>query len=119
MRTSFWRDVSRQPERAGSEGLPHDAQIVLFVSISQYIDDAEFGAAMPVAPIILAPAVTASRWTCAHYDRPIALSRTTNHLIDLDHSAIMDVEASTAIRQAQVTACNQMTAPAGAVRRLD
>jgi len=32
----------------------------------------------------------------------------TNYLIDLDHAVIMDVEPSTAIRQAEVTACKRM-----------
>ena len=34
----------------------------------------------------------------------------TNYLIDLDHAVIMDVEASTAVRQAEVTACKRMIA---------
>jgi len=34
----------------------------------------------------------------------------TNYLIDLDHAVIMDVEPSTAVRQAEVTACKRMIA---------
>jgi len=60
-----------------------------------------------VVPKFLAPADPASRWTCAHGGQAY-YAYSTNYLIDLDHAVIMDVEASTAIRQAEVTACKRM-----------
>jgi hypothetical protein len=41
---------------------------------------------------------------------PAFYAYSTNDLIDLDHAVIMDVEASTAVRQAEVTACKRMIA---------
>ncbi len=73
------------------------------------LDDAAFGAATPVVPKYLAPADPASRWTSAHRG-PAFYAYSTNYLIDLDHAVIMDVEASTAVRQAEVTACKRMIA---------
>ena len=55
----------------------------------------------------LAPADPASRWTSAHRG-PAFHAYSTNYLIDLDHAVIMDVEASTAVRQAELTACKRM-----------
>jgi hypothetical protein len=66
-----------------------------------------FGAATPVVPKFLAPADPASRSTCAHGGQAYC-AYSTNYLIDLDPAVIMDVEASTAIRQAEVTACKCM-----------
>jgi hypothetical protein len=73
------------------------------------LDDAAFGAATPVVPKFLAPADPAARWTSAHRG-PAFYAYSTNYLIDLDNAVIMDVEASTAVRQAEVTACKRMIA---------
>ncbi len=62
-----------------------------------------------MVPKFLAPADPASRWTCAHGGQAF-YAYSTNYLIDLDHAVILDVEASTAIRQAEVTACKRMIA---------
>jgi transposase len=71
------------------------------------LDDAAFGAATPVVPKIISPVDPAARWTSAHGDRP-HFAYCTNYLIDLDHAVIIDVEATTAIRQAEVTAQRRM-----------
>ena len=71
------------------------------------LDDAAFGAATPVTPKFISPADPASRWTGA--DKGLAFfAYATNYLIDLDHAVIVDVEASTAVRQAEVAAGRTM-----------
>jgi hypothetical protein len=71
------------------------------------LDDDAFGAATPVTPKFLSPADPAARWTGAHGGQAF-FAYTTNYLIDLDHAIIVDVEATTAIRQAEVTAAKRM-----------
>ncbi|WP_184060893.1 transposase, partial [Sphingomonas aerophila] len=100
-------DANRQTGGPGSEGLPHDADSRAVSEYFAVLDDAAFGAATPVVPKFLAPADPASRWTCAHGGQAY-YAYSTNYLIDLDHAVIMDVEASTAVRQAEVTACKRM-----------
>jgi transposase len=100
-------DANRQTGGPGSEGLQTEADNRAVREYLAVLDDAAFGAATPVVPKYLAPADPASRWTCAH-GRQAYYAYSTNYLIDLDHAVIMDVEASTAIRQAEVTACKRM-----------
>lgn len=71
------------------------------------LDDAAFGAATPTLPKVISPVDPAARWTSAHGDRP-HFAYCTNYLIDLDNAVIVDVEATTAIRQAEVTAQRRM-----------
>jgi len=102
-------DANRQTGGPGSEGLPPDADNRATREYLAVLDDAAFGAATPVVPKFLAPTDPASRWTCAHGGQAY-YAYSTNYLIDLDHAVIMDVEASTAVRQAEVTACKRMIA---------
>jgi transposase len=102
-------DANRQSGGPGIEGLPPDANNRAVREYLAVLDDAAFGAATPVVPKFLAPADPASRWTCAHGGQAY-YAYSTNYLIDLDHAVIMDVEATTAIRQAEVTACKRMIA---------
>ncbi len=73
------------------------------------LDDGAFNAATPVVPKYLAPTDPASRWTSAHR-RPPLYDCSTTYLIDLDHAVIINLQASTAVPQAEVTACKRMTA---------
>ena len=100
-------DANRQTGGPGSDGLPPDADTRAVREYLAVLDDAAFGAATPVAPKFLAPADPASRWTCAHGGQAF-YAYSTNYLIDLDHAVIVDVEASTAVRQAEVTAQRRM-----------
>jgi len=102
-------DANRQTGGPGSDGVPPDADSRAVREYLAVLDDAAFGAATPVVPKYLAPADPASRWTSAHRG-PAFYAHSTNYLIDLDHAVIMDVEASTAVRQAEVTACKRMIA---------
>jgi hypothetical protein len=71
------------------------------------LDDAAFGGATPVAPKQLAVADPAARWTAATRERAF-FAYSTNYLIDLENAVIVDVEATTSIRQAEVTAQRRM-----------
>ena len=71
------------------------------------LDDAAFGAATPVTPKFVSPADPAARWTGANGGLAF-FAYSANYLIDLDNAIIVDVEATTAIRQAEVTAAKRM-----------
>jgi len=71
------------------------------------LDDAAFGAASPVQPKFVSPADPAAQWTGAHKGHAF-FAYATNYLIDTDHGVIVDVEATRAIRQAEVGAARTM-----------
>jgi transposase len=71
------------------------------------LDDAAFGGATPVEPKFVSPTDPAARWTAAS-GGPAFYAYADNYLIDLKHAVIMDVEATTAVRQAEVTAAKTM-----------
>jgi Transposase DDE domain len=71
------------------------------------LDDVAFGAATDVVPKFLSPADPAARWTGAHGGQAF-FAYSTNYLIDADNAIIVDVEATTAIRQAEVLAAKRM-----------
>ena len=100
-------DASRQKGVAGSAGLPPEATSRAVQEYLAVLDDAAFGAATEVTPKFLSPADPAARWTGAHGGQAF-FAYATNYLIDLDHAVIVDVEATTAIRQAEVTAARRM-----------
>src|ERR1700733_8186726 len=96
-------DANRQRSVPGSEGLPPEAANHAVREYLAVLDDATFGGATPVVPKFLSIADPASRWTGANGGLAF-FAYCTNYLIDLKHAVIMDVEATTAVRQAEVTA---------------
>jgi transposase len=100
-------DASRQKGVEGSTGLPPDHTSRAVDEYLAVLDDAAFGAATPVTPKFVSPADPAARWTGAHGGQAF-FAYSANYLIDLDHAIIVDVEATTAIRQAEVTAAKCM-----------
>ena len=79
-------------------------------AVAEYLavlDDAAFGGATPVAPKAISPTDPAARYTAAA-DAPAVHAYSDNDLIDVQHAAIMDVEATTAVRQAEVGAAKTM-----------
>jgi hypothetical protein len=56
---------------------------------------------------MISPTDPAARYTAAA-DKPAVYAYSDNYLIDLKHAVIMDVEATTAIRQAEVGAAKAM-----------
>src|ERR1700692_1361431 len=87
-------DLEPTSSRAGAE----------YLSV---LDDAAFGGATPVEPKSISPTDPAARYTSAA-DTPAFYPYSDNYLIDLKHAVIMDVEATTAIRQAEVGAAKTM-----------
>jgi transposase len=86
-----------------------DAEAVSRVT-KEYIatlDDAAFGAASDVAPKFVSPSDPAAQWTGA-LRGPAFFAYSDNYLIDVKFGIIMDVEASRAIRQAEVGAAKTM-----------
>jgi transposase len=100
-------DANRQRCVPGEEGLPPEAASRAIDEYMAVLDDAAFGAATTVTPKFISPADPASRWTGANKGLAF-FAYATNYLIDLDHAVIVDVEATTAIRQAEVGASRTM-----------
>jgi transposase len=100
-------DANRQKSVEGSVGLPPEARSRSVREYLQTLDDAAFGAATAVTPKFISPADPAARWTGATGGLAF-FAYTANYLIDLDHAIIVDVEPTTAIRQAEVTAAKRM-----------
>ena len=100
-------DANRQRCVPGEEGLPPEAASCAIDEYLAVLDDAAFGAATPVTPKFISPADPASRWTGANKGLAF-FAYCTNYLIDLDHAVIVDVEASTAVRPAELTAARTM-----------
>jgi transposase len=71
------------------------------------LDDAAFGAASEVTPKFISPSDPAAQWTGAMRG-PAFFAYADNYLIDVKFGIIMDVEASRAIRQAEVGAAKTM-----------
>jgi len=100
-------DASRQEGVEGAKGLPPELSSRAVEDYLAVLDDAAFGAAREVTPKFLSPADPAARWTAAHGGQAF-FAYSTNYLIDLDHAVIVDVEASTAVRQAEMAAAKRM-----------
>jgi transposase len=101
-------DASDRTRVEGAAGLPPDATGRAVEEYLSVLDDAAFGAATEVTPKFVAPADPAARWTAAHRRGPAFFAYSTNYLIDVDNAIIVDVEATTAIRQAEVLAAKRM-----------
>jgi len=71
------------------------------------LDAAAFGAASGVTPKFVSPSDPAAQWTGAMRG-PAFFAYADNYLIDVKFGVIMDVEASRAIRQAEVGAAKTM-----------
>ena len=90
-------DKNRTPEKASR-------------AVREYLstlDDAAFGAASGVTPKFVSPSDPAAQWTGAMRG-PAFFAYADNYLIDLKFGVIMDVEASRAIRPAEVGAAKTM-----------
>jgi transposase len=99
-------DAHRQHGVATSADLEQDGNR----AVNEYLavlDDAAFGAATDVAPKFISPVDPAARWTAAA-GGPACYAYCDNYLIDLKCAVIVDVEPTTAVRQAEVTAAKTM-----------
>jgi len=100
-------DVGDRSRVEGAAGLPPDTSGRAVKEYLALLDDAAFGAASQVTPKFIAPADPAARWTAAHRG-PAFFAYSANYLIDVDNAIIVDVEVTTAIRQAELTAARRM-----------
>jgi len=103
-------DANKQRSIPGSEWNRQRNLDTASRAVKEYVetlDDAAFGAASEVVPKFVSPSDPASQWTGAHKG-PAFFAYSTNYLIDNKHAVIMDVEASRAIRQAEVGAARTM-----------
>ena len=100
-------EASRQKGVEGEAGLSPQAAGRAVEEYLAVLDDAAFGAATEVTPKFLSPADPAARWTGAHGGQAF-FAYSTNYLIDVENAIIVDVEATTAIRQAEVLAAKRM-----------
>ena len=100
-------EANRQKGIEGEKGLPPEATGRAVQEYLAVLDDAAFGAATEVTPKFISPADPAARWTGAHGGQAF-FAYSTNYLIDVDNAIIVDVEATTAIRQAEVLAAKRM-----------
>jgi transposase len=100
-------DANRQKGIEGDKGLPPNAAGRAIDEYLAVLDDAAFGAATEVTPKFVSPSDPAARWTGAHGGQAF-FAYSTNYLVDIENAIIVDVEATTAIRQAEVLAAKRM-----------
>src|ERR1700751_2279222 len=100
-------DANRQKGIEGDKGLPPETTGRAIDEYLAVLDDAAFGAATEVTPKFVSPSDPAARWTGAHGGQAF-FAYSTNYLVDTENAIIVDVEATTAIRQAEVLAAKRM-----------
>src|SRR5712675_858502 len=103
-------DANKQRSVPGSEWKKTCAPETASRAVREYLatlDDAAFGAASDVTPKFVSPSDPAAQWTGAMRG-PAFFAYADNYLIDVKFGIIMDVEASRAIRQAEVGAAKTM-----------
>ena len=103
-------DANKQRSIPGSEWQQTRNPETASRAVKEYLatlDDAAFGAASEVRPKFISPSDPAAQWTGAMRG-PAFFAYADNYLIDLKCGIIMDVEASRAIRQAEVGAAKTM-----------
>jgi len=100
-------DANRQRSVPGSEWQAPETANHAVREYLAVLNDAAFGAATPVVSKFISHADPASRWTGANGGLAFFAS-CANYLIDLKSAVILDVEATTAVRPAEVTAQQRM-----------
>ena len=100
-------DAHRQRGVATAAELDHGCPTRAVSEYLAVLDDAAFGAASEVAPKFISPVDPAARWTAAA-NGPACYAYCDNYLIDLKCAVIVDIEPTTAIWQAEVTAARTM-----------
>jgi transposase len=103
-------DANKQRSIPGSEWQKTLDPETASRAVKEYLatlDDAAFGAASEVTPKFVSPSDPAAQWTGAMRG-PAFFAYADNYLIDVKFGVIMDVEASRAIRQAEMGAAKTM-----------
>src|ERR671935_1340494 len=103
-------DANKQRSIPGRDwGKDRDPQMASR-AVKEYLatlDDAVFGAASDVTPKFVSPSDPAAQWTGAMRG-PAFFAYADNYLVDVKFGVIVDVEATRAIRQAEVGAAKTM-----------
>src|SRR5437870_1077691 len=103
-------DANKQRSTPGSEWSKELGAQAASRAVKEYLatlDDAAFGTASSVTPKFVSPSDPAAQWTGAMRG-PAFFAYANNYRIDVKLGVIMDVEASRAIRQAEVGAAKTM-----------
>ncbi len=103
-------DANKQRSVPGTEWSKERDPADASRAVKEYLatlDDAAFGAASAVRPKFVSPSDPAAQWTGAMRG-PAFFAYADNYLVDVKFGVIMDVEASRAIRQAEVGAAKRM-----------
>jgi transposase len=103
-------DANKQRSVPGQEWSVADIRAKAGQAVKDYLatlDDAAFGAASDVRPKFISPSDPAAQWTGA-LRGPAFFAYADNYLVDTANAIIVDVEASRAIRQAEVGAARAM-----------
>jgi transposase len=103
-------DANKQRSIPGSEWQKTRDPETASRAVKEYLatlDDAAFGAASDTTPKFVSPSDPAAQWTGAMRG-PAFFAYADNYLIDVKFGVIMDVEASRAMRQAEVGAAKAM-----------
>src|SRR5450432_3455841 len=103
-------DANKQRSIPGKDWNKNRAPEKASRAVKEYLatlDDAAFGAASDTTPKFISPSDPAAQWTGANRG-PAFFAYSDNYLIDVKFGVIMDVEASRAIRQAEVGAAKTM-----------
>jgi transposase len=103
-------DANKQRSLPGAEWIAQDHPSDAPRAVREYLatlDEAAWGAATEVEPKFVSPSDPAAQWTGA-LRGPAFFAYADNYLIDLKAAVIVDVEASRAVRQAEVGAARTM-----------
>jgi transposase len=103
-------DANRQRSIPGVEWKKQIDPAAASRAVKEYLatlNEAAFGAATEVQPKFVSPSDPAAQWTGA-LKGPAFFAYADNYLIDVRHGVIVDVEASRAVRQAEVGAARTM-----------
>src|SRR5918995_782088 len=103
-------DANKQRSLPGAEWVAQDHTQEAPRAVREYLatlDEAAWGAATEVEPKFVSPSDPAAQWTGAMHG-PAFFAYADNYLIDLEAAVIVDVEASRAVRQAEVGAARTM-----------
>jgi hypothetical protein len=103
-------DANKQRSVPSREWKPEEIKETATRATQEYLatlDNAAFGGASTVTPKFISRSDPAAQWTGAHKGHAF-FAYANNYLIDTDHGVIVDVEATRAIRQAEVGAARTM-----------
>jgi Transposase domain (DUF772) len=103
-------DANRQRSIPGSDWNKERSSETASRSVREYLetlDEAAWGAATNVEPKFVSPSDPAAQWTGAMRG-PAFFAYADNYLVDVRSAIIVDVEASRAVRQAEVGAARTM-----------